>query len=162
VQYKELYVCKFCRWLQLQWSKCNSVSIATRLRAGRSGFDTWQGQGKNHSLLLRVQNCSGSHPAPYPTVIGVSSLGVKRPRGEADHSHSSTAEVKNAWSSTSTPQYVFMTWFLIKEAHLHGVVLNIGQLYLFLYLRASVRMCTQKFPDWPPGARTANGTALCH
>jgi hypothetical protein len=20
----------------------------------------------------------------------------------------------------------------------------------------------QKFPDWPPGARTANGTALCH
>jgi hypothetical protein len=22
--------------------------------------------------------------------------------------------------------------------------------------------CIQKFPDWPPGARTANGTALCH
>jgi hypothetical protein len=21
--------------------------------------------------------------------------------------------------------------------------------------------CIQKFPDWPPGARTANGTALC-
>jgi hypothetical protein len=21
---------------------------------------------------------------------------------------------------------------------------------------------SQKFPDWPPGARTANGTALCH
>jgi hypothetical protein len=21
--------------------------------------------------------------------------------------------------------------------------------------------CTQKFPDWPPGARTANGAALC-
>jgi hypothetical protein len=20
----------------------------------------------------------------------------------------------------------------------------------------------QKFPDWPPGTRTANGTALCH
>jgi len=20
----------------------------------------------------------------------------------------------------------------------------------------------QKFPDWPPGARTANGTAVCH
>jgi hypothetical protein len=25
-----------------------------------------------------------------------------------------------------------------------------------------VRGCIQKFPDWPPGARTANGTALCH
>jgi hypothetical protein len=24
------------------------------------------------------------------------------------------------------------------------------------------RGCIQKFPDWPPGARTANGTALCH
>jgi len=22
--------------------------------------------------------------------------------------------------------------------------------------------CVQKFPDWPPGARTANGRALCH
>jgi len=25
-----------------------------------------------------------------------------------------------------------------------------------------IRGCIQKFPDWPPGARTANGTALCH
>jgi hypothetical protein len=25
-----------------------------------------------------------------------------------------------------------------------------------------IRGCNQKFPDWPPGARTANGTALCH
>jgi len=24
-----------------------------------------------------------------------------------------------------------------------------------------VRVCIQNFPDWPPGARTANGTALC-
>jgi hypothetical protein len=23
------------------------------------------------------------------------------------------------------------------------------------------RGCVQKFPDWPPGARTANGIALC-
>jgi hypothetical protein len=27
---------------------------------------------------------------------------------------------------------------------------------------AYVRGYIQKFPDWPPGARTANGTALCH
>jgi hypothetical protein len=26
----------------------------------------------------------------------------------------------------------------------------------------NVRGCIQKFSDWPPGARTANGTALCH
>jgi hypothetical protein len=24
------------------------------------------------------------------------------------------------------------------------------------------RVYPQTFPDWPPGARTANGTALCH
>jgi hypothetical protein len=26
----------------------------------------------------------------------------------------------------------------------------------------AVRGCIQKFPDWQPGVRTANGTALCH
>jgi hypothetical protein len=26
----------------------------------------------------------------------------------------------------------------------------------------NLRGCIQKFPDWSPGARTANGTALCH
>jgi hypothetical protein len=25
-----------------------------------------------------------------------------------------------------------------------------------------IRGCNQKFSDWPPGARTASGTALCH
>jgi hypothetical protein len=25
-----------------------------------------------------------------------------------------------------------------------------------------IRGCIQKFPDWPPGARTADGTALYH
>jgi hypothetical protein len=25
-----------------------------------------------------------------------------------------------------------------------------------------LRGCIQKFPDWPPGARTANGVAPCH
>jgi hypothetical protein len=26
----------------------------------------------------------------------------------------------------------------------------------------TIRGCIQKFPDWPPVAITANGTALCH
>jgi hypothetical protein len=25
-----------------------------------------------------------------------------------------------------------------------------------------LRGCIQKFPDWPPGSRIANGTPLCH
>jgi hypothetical protein len=46
---------------------------------------------------------------------GALSLGVKWPGPEADHSPPSSAEVKNAWSYTSTPQYVFMAWCLVKH-----------------------------------------------
>jgi hypothetical protein len=28
--------------------------------------------------------------------------------------------------------------------------------------RGCIQGCIQKFPDWPPGARIANDTALCH
>jgi hypothetical protein len=43
-----------------------------------------------------------------------------------------------------------------------GVRLTIHfHLVLKLRIRRSTR-CIQKFPDWPPGARTANGTALCY
>jgi hypothetical protein len=31
-------------------------------------------------------------------------------------------------------------------------------IYIYIYMWGFI----QKFPDWPPGARTANGTALCH
>jgi hypothetical protein len=48
----------------------------------------------NFSLHYRVQNGSGAHPASYPMGTRGSSLGVKRPRREADHSHPSNAEVK--------------------------------------------------------------------
>jgi len=40
--------------------------------------------------------------------------GVKWPGCEADHAHPSGAGVKNAWSYTSTPLYVFMAWYLVK------------------------------------------------
>jgi hypothetical protein len=60
---------------------------------------------------------------PIQWVSGALSLGVKRPGREADHSPPSSAEVKNAWSYTSTP-----------PIRLHGVVLSEaqGQLYLLL------------------------------
>jgi hypothetical protein len=56
-------------------------------------------------------------PTQPPTqwIPGALSLGVKRPGGEANHSPPSSAEVKNAWSYTSTPQYVFMAWCLVKH-----------------------------------------------
>jgi hypothetical protein len=42
---------------------------------------------------------------------------VKRPGREPDHSSPSRAEVKNAWSYTSNPQYAFMAWCLVKHRH---------------------------------------------
>jgi hypothetical protein len=68
---------------------------------------------ENFSLHHRVQRGSGAHPASYPMGTGTLSLGVKRPRREADHSPPSSAEVKNEWSYTSTP-----------PIRLHGVVLS--------------------------------------
>jgi hypothetical protein len=67
----------------------------------------------NFSLHHRVQNGSGTHLASYPMVPGALSLGVKRPGREADHSPPSSAEVKNAWSNTST-----------LPIRLHGMVLS--------------------------------------
>jgi hypothetical protein len=67
-----------------------------------------------HSLLLLLLLLSGSDleptQPPIQRVPGVLSLAVKRPGREADHSPPPSAEVKNVWSYTSTPQYVFMAW----------------------------------------------------
>jgi hypothetical protein len=52
---------------------------------------------------------------PIEWVIGALSLRVKQPGREADRSPPSSAEVKNAWSYTSTPQYTFMAWCLVKH-----------------------------------------------
>jgi hypothetical protein len=69
----------------------------------------------NFSLHHRVQNGSGAHPASYPMGTRGSFPGVQRPGREADHSPPSSAEVKNAWSYTSTLQYAFMAWCLVKH-----------------------------------------------
>jgi hypothetical protein len=52
---------------------------------------------------------------PIQFVPWAASLGLKRPGREANHSLLFNAEVKNAWSYTSTPQYVFMVWCLVKH-----------------------------------------------
>jgi hypothetical protein len=40
---------------------------------------------------------------------------VKRSGREADHPPPSSAKAKNAWSSASTPLYVFMVWCLVRH-----------------------------------------------
>jgi hypothetical protein len=64
---------------------------------------------------------TASSPALGPTqppiqwVPEAPSPGVKRSWRKADHSTPSSAEVKNAWSYTSTRQYVLMAWCLVKN-----------------------------------------------
>jgi hypothetical protein len=87
---------------------CCSVSIVTRLEAGRLRVDFRQGL---ESLFLAAASrpALGNHPAAYAMGIrGVLSPGVKRRGHEADHSPPFSAQFKNAWSCTSTPQYIFM------------------------------------------------------
>jgi hypothetical protein len=129
------------------------------------------------SQFLITKNITFSIQPPIQWIPGAPALEVKRPGRESDHAPPSSAEVKNAWSYTSTP-----------PIRLHGVVLSSAQRQLYLYIyefnnsnntcglvpaqisahyplsfqRFYVRECIQKFPYWPPGARTANGTALCH
>jgi hypothetical protein len=88
--------------------KCIEAGYGLDDRDSRVRFPAWAG---NFSLHHRVQNGSGAHPDSYPMGIGSPSLEVKRPEREADHSPPSSAEVKNAWSYTSTPQYVFTDFY---------------------------------------------------
>jgi hypothetical protein len=82
----------------------SSVSIVTRLRFARN--------------ILLFANASitalGTTQPHIQCVPLVLSRGVEWPSREDDRSLPS-AEVKNAWSYTSTPSYVFMTWRLFKH-----------------------------------------------
>jgi hypothetical protein len=79
------------------------------------------------SFLFTTMFTLALRPTQTPTqwVQGALTLEEKRPVSEADHSPPSISKVKNAWRYTSTPQYAFMAWFLIRQQiFLHGVVLN--------------------------------------
>jgi hypothetical protein len=66
----------------------------------------------------------GPTQLPIQWISGALSMGVKRSGREADHSPPSGAEVNNAWSYSSTPQYSFMAQCSVRKAQV--------QLYLYL------------------------------
>jgi hypothetical protein len=84
---------------------------------------------------------TASRPALGPTqppiqwVPETLSLGVKRPWREANHSHPSSAEVKNTWSYTSSHQFAFMAWCSVKKAQVHFYLTFYIYLYLVIYSR---------------------------
>jgi len=92
-----------------------TFSVVTRLRAGRRGFDSRQGQ--RIFLVTAFWNPPSFLSNEYSEAL---SLGINRSVREVDQSLQCTAEVKNAWSCTSTPQ-----------VRLHGVVLKLNTEYVF-------------------------------
>jgi hypothetical protein len=83
---------------------------------------SFPGRARIFLFRHRVQPGSGAHPASYPAATEGSFPGVKRLGREANHSPPSSTEIKNAWSYTSIPLYVFMAWCLIKDRlYFHGM-----------------------------------------
>jgi hypothetical protein len=74
-----------------------SVSIVTRLRVGRPGFDFRQG--------MNFLFATASGPALRP--VQLASSEIKREERKANHAFPSSAEVKDLWSYTSSPPYVW-------------------------------------------------------
>jgi hypothetical protein len=87
-------------------------------------FDSWRGLGIFLFITTSRPSLGPTQP-PIQWVPGAVSLGVKRPGHEADLSPPSSAEVKNAWRYSSTPQYALIPWCSVKAQ---------GKLYLYLYL----------------------------
>jgi hypothetical protein len=74
------------------------------------------GEGNFFSLRYCVQTAPRTHPASRPVGTWRSfPHKAKRFESQADHSPSSSAEIRNEWSYTSTSLYVFMASCLIKQ-----------------------------------------------
>jgi hypothetical protein len=86
--------------------------IALGYRLDNPGFEFRQGLGIFHFITVSRPALEPTQP-PIHWVSGAVSLRIKRPGRKADHSPPSTAEVKNAWSYTST-----------RSIRLYGVVLS--------------------------------------
>jgi hypothetical protein len=66
----------------------------------------------------------GPTQPPIQWVSGALSLGVKRPGREADHTRTSSAEVKECAELYLHPQYAFIAWCSIKARILTSFDLN--------------------------------------
>jgi hypothetical protein len=109
-------------------------SVVWRWAMGWMIGDSSPGRGWEFFFLTTVTRLAlGPTPLPIQRVSGTLSLGVKRPRRVADHSPLSSAEVKNAWIYTSTPQYAFMAWCSVNKKRSLGT--NLPFTYTFTIMR---------------------------
>jgi len=117
------------------------ISFYTKRDSIHTPFDI-----KNIFVLFTVTS-SGAKTVSYPMGTGGFSPGVKRPGREADHSPQYNAEVKNAWSYTSTSPIVFIALCLVKQwILLQGVVLN---LTIILPFKWTIYNCVPLFNMLP-------------
>jgi hypothetical protein len=119
------------KWVTVPGSRGSTIDLKWACNLSRAGvaqsvqwldyglYDRGSIQGKVNygifSLRYGAQTDSEAHPPFYLMGTETITLEVKRPGREADHSPPSSTETKNAWSYTSTHQYVFMTWCLVKH-----------------------------------------------
>jgi hypothetical protein len=127
---------------------------------------SWLGYGMNVRGSIPGRNweffCSPPRPERLwgqPSLLSNGYQGlfprVKGPEREADHSHPSSAEVKNAWSCTFASPY-FMAWCLVM---LMNTVAHRMKFYIYwgFESRQGRRVLTGSgshptFPPWVPGA----------
>jgi len=101
---------------------CNSSNVrepdvvqsVQRLSYGLDDRCSTPGRGDDEIFSLRhsIQSPPG---LPIQRAKWALKSGLKRLGREADYSAPSSAEVKNAWSYISTPQYLFLAWCFVKE-----------------------------------------------
>jgi hypothetical protein len=101
-------------------SQGSSVGIANGYRLDNSGSGVrFPGGGLGMFLFSTASRPTmGPIQPPIQWVLGgggALSPGIKWSGREADHSSPSSVEDKTAWSYTSTQQYIFMTWCLVKH-----------------------------------------------
>jgi hypothetical protein len=82
----------------------SSISILTRLWAGRPGFDSWQGNDGIFLFNTASRRVLGRIQSPIQLVSGTLTQGLKRLEREADNLPPSRTDVNNASSYTSIPQ----------------------------------------------------------
>jgi len=76
----------------------------TRLGAGRRGLDSRQGQRRDDLVFAASsRQALGPTQTPIQWAPRARSPGVNRPGRESDHPLPYSAEVRNAWSYTTTP-----------------------------------------------------------
>jgi hypothetical protein len=150
---------KYCRGMHCI-TKC-FCSLADCLFGNESG-------GLECASLYSVQNIYMEGDAVFPARLRASTFLPERA------SFPWSAMAWSWWDMTRKVKFrplKFSSWTLVNDAKQNvsssrglqevgkGVV---SRIWSGRSTAAHIRGCIQKFPNWPPGARTANGTALCH